>query len=156
MNTKELILYNFSEVRRRSIKVWKSIPDDALHWKPDAGAMTCLQMVRHVLQGENEYHHIILQQGSTHEFISPIAHRPYTNVEDELACAQPYREKFLRMIHSFTLKDLDEMDIIRPEKKQHRKLGDYLLRVAYHEAVHTGQLLSYLRTLELERPCIWD
>jgi len=30
-----------------------------------------------------------------------------------------------------------------------------LLRIAYHEAVHTGQLLSYLRTLGLERPMIW-
>jgi uncharacterized damage-inducible protein DinB len=156
MNAKELILLNFSEVRRRSIKVWKSIPEDALHWKPDQEAMSCLEMVRHVLQGENEYHQIILHRGDGETFVSPLANRPYTNVEDELAAAQPYREKFLRTVHAFTLKELEEVDIIRKEKKQQRKLGDYLLRIAYHEAVHTGQLLAYLRSLELERPVIWD
>ncbi|MEZ5028674.1 MAG: hypothetical protein R2765_07795 [Ferruginibacter sp.] len=48
------------------------------------------------------------------------------------------------------------MYITRKEKKQHRKLGDYLLRIAYHEAVHTGQLLDYLRTLNSPRANIWD
>jgi uncharacterized damage-inducible protein DinB len=156
MNTKELILFNLSEVRRRSIKVWKSIPEDALAWKPDTAAMTCLEMVRHVLQGENEYHHIVLHKGKMGDFVSPIHNRPYTSIEDELAFAQPYREKFLRTIHSFTLKELDDIEIIRKEKNQRRKLGDYLLRIAYHEAVHTGQLLAYLRHMDLARPNIWD
>jgi uncharacterized damage-inducible protein DinB len=156
MNTKELILYNFSEIRRRSIKVWKGIPDEALQWKPDAAAMTCLQMVRHVVQGENEFHHIVLHRGDMKNFDSPFNNRPFTNVEDELIFAQPYREKFLRTINTFTLKELEEVEIVRKEKSQQRKLGDYLLRIAYHEAVHTGQLLSYLRSLELARPNIWD
>ncbi len=37
-----------------------------------------------------------------------------------------------------------------------RELGDMLLRVAYHESVHTGQLLDYLRTAKVKRPIIWD
>jgi uncharacterized damage-inducible protein DinB len=156
MNAKELILYNFSEIRRRSLKVWKSIPEEALQWRPDSTALSCLEMIRHVLQAENEFHHIVLHRGDLGDFVSPIANRPYSTVEDELACAQPYREKFLRTINSFTLKELDEVDIIRKEKNQHRKLGDYLLRIAYHESVHTGQLLSYLRSMELGRPNVWD
>jgi hypothetical protein len=36
------------------------------------------------------------------------------------------------------------------------KLGDYLQRIAYHESVHTGQMLAYFRALSLERPLIWD
>ena len=31
-----------------------------------------------------------------------------------------------------------------------------LLRVAYHESVHTGQLLDYLRTAGVPRELIWD
>jgi hypothetical protein len=30
------------------------------------------------------------------------------------------------------------------------------LRMAYHEAVHTGQLLAYLRAMGIPRPNIWD
>lgn len=156
MNATELLIFNFEEVRRRSIKVWKSISDEDLFWKPDPGAMSCFQMVRHVLESENVYHHIILKRGLLGNFESPLTGNPYTTLEDEIKNAQPYREKFLKMVHSLSAKELEEVHIIRQEKRQHRKLGDYLLRVAYHEAVHTGQLLDYLRTKNSPRANVWD
>ena len=118
--------------------------------------MSCFEMIRHVLESENIYHHIILHRGVLGNYESPLTGNPYTTVDDELKNAQPYREKFLKMVHSFSLKELEEVYITRKEKKQHRKLGDYLLRMAYHEGVHTGQLLDYLRTLKAPRAAIWD
>lgn len=156
MNAKELLLLNFEEVRRRSIKIWKEISEDNLYWRPDPEAMSCFEMIRHVLESENIYHHIILNRGGLGDYESPLTSNPYTTVDDELKHAQPYREKFLKMVHSFSLKELDEVYITRKEKNQHRKLGDYLLRVAYHEAVHTSQLLDYLRTLKAPRANVWD
>jgi len=156
MNAKDLLIINFEEVRRRSIKVWKSIADDYLFWKPDSGAMNCIEMVRHVLEGENIYHHIILHGGDVGNFESPLKSNPFFSIEDELKNAQPYREKFLKMINSLTSKELEETYIVRKHIGQRRILGDYLLRIAYHEAVHTGQLLDYLRTLKTVRPKIWD
>jgi len=156
MNAKELLILNFEEIRRRSIRVWKAISEEHLHWKPDADAMSCIEMIRHVLETEIIYQHIILHRGALNGYISPLAGNPFTTVDDELRNTQSYREKFLKMINSFTMKELDEIYITRPEKKQHRKLGDYLLRCAYHEGVHTGQLLDYLRTLKAQRADIWD
>ena len=49
MNEVELILLNLEETRRRSIKVWKAIPEHMLNWKPDDEAFTCAEMIRHVL-----------------------------------------------------------------------------------------------------------
>jgi len=108
------------------------------------------------MESENIYHHIILHRGELGDYESPLTGNPYVSIEDELKQAQPYREKFLKMVHAFSQKDLDEVYITRKEKKQHRRLGDYLLRVAYHESVHTGQLLDYLRTLKVARADIWD
>ena len=156
MNAKELLILNFEEVRRRSIKVWKGVSEENLFWKPDNGAMSCFQMIRHVLESENIYHQIILHRGAIGNYESPLTGNPYTNIDDELKNAQPYREKFLKMVHEVTLKDLEEVYITRPDKNQHRKLGDYLLRIAYHEGVHTGQFLDYLRTLKAPRAVIWD
>lgn len=156
MNATELLILNFEEVRRRSIKVWKSISEEELFWKPDPDAMSCFEMIRHVLESENIYHHIILKRGVFGNYESPLTGNPYTTLEDEIKNAQPYREKFLKMVYSFSAKELDEIYISRKEKKQHRKLGDYLLRMAYHEAVHTGQLLDYLRTINAPRSNIWD
>ena len=156
MNAKELLILNFEEVRRRSIKVWKGIDEELLYWRPDADAMSCIEMVRHVLEGENIYHHIILHRGELGAFESPLKSNPFSTIDDELKYAQPYREKFLQMVNGLIVKELDEVYITRTALKQHRKLGDYLLRIAYHEAVHAGQLLDYLRTAKVARPKIWD
>ncbi len=156
MNAKELLILNFEEVRRRSIKVWKGISENDLFWKPDPAAISCFEMIRHVLESENIYHHIILNRGVLGDYKCPLTGNPYTSIEDELRNAQPYREKFLKMVHTLSLTELEEVHITRKEVKQNRKLADYLLRVAYHESVHTGQLLDYLRTLKAPRAVIWD
>ncbi|HQW85056.1 MAG TPA: DinB family protein [Ferruginibacter sp.] len=156
MDATALLILNFEETRRRSIKVWKAISEEDLYWKPDSQAMSCFEMIRHVLEAENIFHHIILKRGALGNYECPLTSNPYSTVEDELKNAQPYREKFLKMVHSLTAKELDEVYITRKEKNQHRKLGDYLLRIAYHEAVHTGQLLDYLRTLNSPRANVWD
>ncbi len=156
MTHSEIIILNFEEIRRRSIKLWAAITPDIYHWKPDEAAMNLIEMVRHVLESEHIYHIIVNNRGNLSDFISPWEGRPYTTLQDELDFAKPYRESFFSTIRSFTPEELDSIEIIRVEKNQRRKLGDYLLRIAYHEAVHTGQFLSYFRTLGVDRPVIWD
>lgn len=157
MISTELIILNLEEIRRRSIKLWTGIPEKFYAWQPDNEAMTVIEMVRHVLESIHIYHIIIKNRGYLGEdFISPWENRPYINVADELAFAKPFTKSFLETIRSFSADDLDNIEIIRTERGQRRKLGDYLLRIAYHEGVHTGQMLSYLRTLGVERPAIWD
>jgi hypothetical protein len=157
MSPTELIILNFGEIRRRSIKLWTGIPEKFYSWQPDREAMTIIEMVRHQLESIHIYHLIVIGRGTlAADFISPWENRPYTNIVDELTFAQPYTESFFDTIRSFSAADLDAIEIVRADRGQRRKLGDYLLRIAYHEGVHTGQMLSYLRTLGIERPAIWD
>ena len=51
MNSNEIIGLNFSEIRRRSIKLWSGIPNEYLNWKPDENAFTIIEMIRHILEG---------------------------------------------------------------------------------------------------------
>jgi uncharacterized damage-inducible protein DinB len=156
MKQTEIIILNFEEIRRRSIKVWKGITSDNYFWRPDIHAMGCLEMVRHVLEGEHLFHMIVNKRGDLGDYVSPWINRSYTSLQAELDFAEPFRTKFLDSISEFNSEDFSTIEIIRSEKRQRRILGDYLQRIAYHEAVHTGQMLSYLRTLGLERPQIWD
>jgi uncharacterized damage-inducible protein DinB len=155
MTTADLLIVNFEEIRRRSIKVWAGIPPGFYQWQPDKDAMTLLQTVRHVLESEYWFHKIVESRKSV-SITSPWENRPYTDVAAELAFAQPFRETFITAVKSFSPQDLTDIEIIRAEIGQRRKLGDYLLRIGYHESVHTGQLLAYLRTLQIERPKVWD
>jgi len=157
MTSTEIIILNYEEVRRRSIKLWTGIPEEFYNWQPDPHAMTMIEMVRHVLEGEHAYHEIIERRGSIgDDYKSPWENRPYTTIADEIAFAQPYRQRYLEMVRSFSEQDLSQIEIVRAALGQRRKLGDFLLRVAYHESVHCGNIITYLRTLDVDRPKIWD
>jgi uncharacterized damage-inducible protein DinB len=156
MKKTEILILNFEEVRRRSLKVWSAITPEYYFWKPDAEAMGCLEMVRHVLEAEHIYQWIIFNKGVIGNYSSPWDGRPYTSLQDEINFAKPYREEFLEFVRGFTPEELENIEIIRADKNQRRLLVDYLQRIAYHEAVHTGQLLGYLRTMGVARPVIWD
>ncbi len=156
MNAIEVILLNFSEIRRRSIKLWGGIPDEYLNWKPDPKAFTCIEMVRHVLEAEHLFHTIIKNRGNLSDYPSPWQELPYSDLQYELEFCKPYRTSFVKMIQNIDPSSLNSIRIERTEVGQSKTLGDYLNRIAYHEAVHTGQMLDYLRTIGIERPLIWD
>jgi uncharacterized damage-inducible protein DinB len=156
MTATQIIIVNFSEIRRRSEKVWRAIPASMYHWKPDTEAMSTIEMIRHTIEGEHIYHNIIEGRGELGNFVSPWEGKIYESIEAEIEFAKPYRNTFFEMINTLTPADLDNIEIVRTTINQRRKLGDYLNRIAYHESVHTGQLLSYLRTFGVDRPNIWD
>ena len=157
MLANSVLLLNAEEVRRRSRKAWSGIPVERLHWKPDPDAMSCIEMVRHVLEGEYLYTSMIKARGSVEQENTPFAARPFISVDDEIAFANPYREDFLELVGSFRPEELESIQIDRSSDAGYiRPLGDFVLRMAYHEAVHCGQLLSYLRTMGVDRPSVWD
>ncbi|WP_169082254.1 DinB family protein [Paenibacillus sp. PL91] len=156
MNGIDLLILNLEEVRRRSIKVWSGIPENMLDWKPDAQALSIKEMIRHVLESEHYYYLAILNRGSLLSYDSPFENRVFSSLEDELNFAKMYRELFLNTVKSFTQEDLSNVKIDRSDVGYVRNLGDMLMRIAYHESVHTGQLLDYLRTAGIDRPKVWD
>ena len=156
MTASEILTLNLEEIRRRSIKIWRGIPEDKFDWKPDAEAMNCLEMVRHVLEGEWLYHQMLKSGGNLDTHETPFANRAWTNVEDEIEFAESYRKDFLDFVNSLTVSDLAEKKVDRSERGYIRPFGDFILRIGYHESVHAGQMLSNLRTMEAPRPDIWD
>lgn len=156
MNTNELLILNLEEIRRRSVKIWQGIPADKLDWKPDSDALTCIEMVRHVLKAEWSYMQMLRAGKSVDTDDSPFSLRDFTDVSAELEIAKPFRKEFLTLVESFAPKELTSRKIDRSDVGYIRTYGDFILRIGYHEAVHAGQLLDYLRTLNVPRPKIWD
>lgn len=155
MTQTDLILINLTEIRRKSIRLWKALPENHFHWKPDNDAMTAIQMVRHVLEADFGWNMIINGEDMSN-YSTPWVNRPFISIEDELEFAHPYRDTFLESVRSFTEKELKETHIIHPGNGELKPLGQYLLRIGYHEAVHAGHFLSYLRGMGINRPHIWD
>jgi uncharacterized damage-inducible protein DinB len=156
MNPIDLIVLNLEETRRRSLIVWRGVPLEYQQWRPDPEAMSFLEMVRHVLHSEYCYHQFILNRGSIPDCPSPYDSRELLTIEDEIAFSQPYRQAFLEMVRSLRADELSIVQIDRSDVGYVRSLGDFLMRIAYHEAVHTGQMLQYMRMIPIPRPMIWD
>jgi len=156
MTSADLLILNFKEIRRRSTKVWEALSPDYYSWRPDVRAMTLQEMVRHVLESEHLYHIIMERGGVIGNYISPWTNRLFSTIREEIEFAEPFRGEFLAAIQRFGPEELETVDINRRDIGQKSKLGRYLLKAGYHEAVHTGQFLSYLRTLGVDRPVIWD
>lgn len=156
MTPTELLLLNLEEVRRRSLIIWQSFPPDRLEWRPSEEVRSCLEIVRHILKAEWTYTHVLQRGKSLDCDDSPFNSKPLIDINSELEFAEPYRQEFLSLISSYTPAQLVENKIDRSDAGYIRPLGDFILRIAYHEAVHTGQLLSYLRMLESPIPKIWD
>ncbi|WP_336992980.1 DinB family protein [Bacillus toyonensis] len=157
MNAIELCVLNLKESRRRSIKLWSSLPDSLLSWKPDNEAMSFGEMIRHVWSASFHYHMLLRNNGSLNtEIHIPYVEEPITSVEKEIELSQSYFADFIEYVESITTGELKSRLIDRSDVGYQRYLGDMLLRIAYHDSVHTGQFLQYLRMVELERPLIWD
>ena len=155
MSQSELIILNFTEIRERSIKLWNGLPEKYYNWKPDEKAMSASEMIRHVLEADYGWN-LIINQGDMTYYKTPWENRPFINVTDELEFAEPYRKTFIESVWQFSDTELNETEIIHPGNGEKKILGKYLLRIGYHESVHAGQFLSYLRAMKIDRPKIWD
>ena len=155
MSGAELLCLNLAETRRRSIRIWRAIPLSFSDWRPDPEAMSCFEMVRHVLEADYLYGQMVRERRS-YTGASPFAERCFDDLEAVLAFANPYRESLLHTVRQLSDDDLNTISIDRSDVGYTRKAGDFILRIAYHEAVHAGQMLQYLRLAGVSRPSIWD
>ena len=94
MNSIEIILLNFSEIRRRSINLWQGIPNEHLNWKPDRDAFTIIKMIRHVLEGEHLFHKIIENKADLGDYQSPWKEPKYLDLKNELNIAEKHWKNF--------------------------------------------------------------
>lgn len=157
MNKIDIIVLNLKETRRRSIKLWGSLPDSWITWRPDKEALSFGEMIRHVWSASFHYHMILRNNGSVKtETPTPYDQEPIISIEKEIELSESYFDDFIEYVQSLSREELDSRLIDRSYVGYQRYLGDMLLRIAYHDAVHAGQFLQYLRMVGLERPMIWD
>ena len=155
MSSAELLCLNLTETRRRSICIWRAIPLPLSDWRPDPDAMSCFEMVRHVLEADYLYGQMVRERRS-YTGASPFTNHQFADMDAALAFTNPYRESLLETVRQLSDGDLNTISIDRSDVGYVRKAGDFILRIAYHESVHAGQMLQYLRTAGVPRPSIWD
>ena len=118
MTHSKLLILNLEEIRRNSVMIWKGLPQDKYHWKPDEKAMTAIAMIRHVLEADYGWN-IIINQGDMSNHETPWRNMPFTSLAEELAYAAPYRKELIKRISEFTEEELSNTQIIHPGTERH-------------------------------------
>jgi uncharacterized damage-inducible protein DinB len=155
MSGAELLCLNLTETRRRSIRIWRAIPLSFSAWRPDPDAMSCFEMARLVLEADYLYGKMVRERRSN-TGSSPFTDRQFDDLDAALAFANPYRDSLLETVLQLSDDDPNTISIDRSDVGYIRRAGDFILRIAYHEGVHAGQMLQYLRMAGVKRPSIWD
>jgi hypothetical protein len=146
------ILLNLQETRRRSIKLWRSLPDEWLTWRPDKVALSFGEMIRHVWSASNAYHMVLRNNGSVPDFTTPFENSPICSVEEEIALSEPYFNQFIDYIGSLNQEELATRLIDRSSVGYQRYLGDMLMRIAYHDSVKRASSCSIREWLDRNVP----
>jgi hypothetical protein len=157
----ELLCINLTETRRRGILIWRAISSFLSDWRPDPDAMSCFEMVRHILEADYLYGQMLrdgqmLRERRSYSGDSPFPDCRFDDLDTALVFASPYRESLLETVLQLSDDDLNTIAIDRSDIGYIRKAGDFILRIAYHKAVRAGQMLQYLRMAGVPRPPIWD
>lgn len=59
MTKQELLIFNLTEIRRRSILLWEGLLPENYDWRPDPKAFKASNMIRHVLSADYGWNKII-------------------------------------------------------------------------------------------------
>ena len=143
----EIFIKNFEDIRGRSVNLWNCIPEEYLKWQHNVESFSLIGLVRHVLEQEYLLFKAITNQGKLDRKNSPWNGKPYNSIADELEFAQPYREAFIAMISTLSNTELMEMKIDGVSPKS---LTAHLNLMAYHESIHTGEMIHNLTILGLK------
>jgi uncharacterized damage-inducible protein DinB len=149
---REVLRRQLEGTRRRSRKIWQSIPEEKSLWRPEGAVLTIAEVVRHVADADQFWANAV--SGDLYRGVDQ-ASRPVTSLAQEVALAESRRKEVLELIRTLPAGEFRRMVEI-PKYNLRQEVTYIFTRLADHEAHHRGQLIVYLRSGGLAVPFIWD
>jgi uncharacterized damage-inducible protein DinB len=151
MNLQEFFLRQKELVRERTRQVAALVRPEHMGWRPEAGAMSAGQLLRHIwtseqgvrktaLEGDFSYYEARIPKGLD-AVLGTIG-----TVEEERANLERVHQETLEAARAFPLECWDE-ERVHEGLDIRRKACVILLGITEHEIHHRAQLMTYLRIL---------
>jgi len=156
MDIKEFFLKQKEAVRRRTHQATGLLRAEHLEWRPEKGALSGGEMLRHIwaseegvrraaLEGNFAYYETRIPQG-----LRVVIGQP-GSLEEELANLERVHRETLGAVAAWPLERWDE-ERAHQGLGFRRKIGVMLLGINEHEIHHCAQLMTYLRMLGAPAP----
>jgi uncharacterized damage-inducible protein DinB len=156
MDLKEFFLKQKEAIRRRSEQVFLLLRHEQLDWKPESGALSIGEMLRHLWVSEEGVRRVALEGNFAYyearipHGLSAVLGAPATLAEELKNIERVHRET-LAAVEAFPLARFDE-ERVHPGLGFQRKVSVILFGMNEHEVHHRAQLMTYLRMLGTPAP----
>jgi len=156
MDVKEVFLKQKEAVRQRTRQVTDCLRPEHLDWRPQQGALTVGEMLRHLWMSEEGVRRVALEG----DFAYYEARIPQ-GLRTVLGTVGTLEEELenLERAHKETLAAVADFPLARFEEERHhpglgfrRKVYAILFGLTEHEIHHRAQLMTYLRMLGAPLP----
>lgn len=156
MNLQEFFLKQKESIHSRSEQVYKLIKPEHFNWRPEPGALSIGEMLRHIwvseegvrgvaLQGNFAYYEKRIPGGLPEVLGTP------TKVSEELQNIERVHAETLAAVEAFPTDQFEE-ERVNSALGFRRKVSVILFGINDHEIHHRAQLMTYLRMLGSPAP----
>jgi uncharacterized damage-inducible protein DinB len=173
MKTMAEFLGHYRRQRRWTRALVAAVPAEHFDWTPGAGAFSCGDLVRHLMQAEIFWCRLLVGaaegkaldpfglEGSAEERMQGLRGRnldsshaeKYGRTSQEcLALWSEIEERTCRDLESLPDNALHDVQAAHPVTLLRAPLWQMLLIMVEHEAHHRGQLSAYLKMIGVEQP----
>jgi hypothetical protein len=151
MNLPQFFLRQKEAIRARTREVFAMVRPDHMDWKPEPGALSAGEMLRHLwvseegvrrcaLNGDFHYYEVRVPKG-----LHAVMGTPGP-LQEELKNAERVHAETLKAVAGLPPEVFDE-ERANPELGFRRKVAVILFGINEHEIHHRAQLMTYLRML---------
>lgn len=151
MDLREFFIKQKEAIRVRSRQVFAMVRPEHMNWRPERGALSVGEMLRHIWVSEEGVRRVALEGDFTYyekripgglaAVLGTLA-----GLEEELRNLERVHQETLRAIAAFAL-DRWEGERVHAGLGFRRKAGVILLGINEHEIHHRAQLMTCLRIL---------
>ncbi|MBI3949463.1 MAG: DinB family protein [Acidobacteria bacterium] len=159
MTLTEVLISYKNKLRGRTMDLLKKAPEDRLGWRPVPGALSLGQLIHHIGQADMAWTKVLRGDWSLGQFLYVRRGMDLLEVigevdslSDELETLEITHQELVKWIAAQTDEDLDRVY----EGAEWTVTGrDIVLGLCEHESHHRGQIVTYLRLLEVKDPQPW-
>ncbi len=156
MELKDFFLKQKQALRARTRQVLELVRPEHLDWRPEPGALSIGEMLRHMAVSEEGVRCVAL-----HDDFAYYEKRIPEGLRSTLGAARTLDQlkQDLERVHRQTLAEVEafpsdrlDEERSRPQLAFRRKVGVILMGINEHEVHHRAQLMTYLRMLGSPAP----
>jgi len=159
MKQSEMLINYKNAIRGRTVDVLKKVPEDKLNWRPAPGVLSLGQLIHHIGQADMAWTKVLQGVWELAQFLTVRRSMDLLEVigeveslTDELESLEITHQELLKWIAAQSDEGLEKLY----EGPGRRITGrEIILGLCEHESHHRGQIVTYLRLLDVPEPRPW-